>query len=376
MAGLSRYLKPMLNAGSSRVFNCNDTLNKLERAKADNAYMFKMPSIHRMVVIKEAIGRDDPRHPRCVPIGTKLYLPYNTGDIYEGGRSVFFHAPNLMKVFSEQFGVRIDKESSADLEHDMKIFRTLDELPSLDGFLMRDALELQGFNVNENYFEVSDSERVAIQEFIRGKMEPLVRAAYGTGRSISGKVTQLVDKIWEAKDIDALDPLIQAFRFPRDEALSIFGAWKGIIFYAFEYHRSRLKREKLALWLKEDAMPRHLLPRDTMEAIESSRRGAIERLREHWVEVDTLFKKYDQCYADFIASANPGGFINFLRGAKDVYWQLGDSLSKINHAINCWDITTKNAAGRRLPVEQLVNHLELMRAILSPASVVRSTEAA
>ncbi len=105
MSGI-RYLKPMLNAGSSRVFNCNDVARKLERRDGEeNPYLFKTPAMHHLVLVKEALRYDDPRHPKGVAIGSKLYVPYNHDEIYEGGRSIFFHSPNLLQVFHEQFGV-------------------------------------------------------------------------------------------------------------------------------------------------------------------------------------------------------------------------------------------------------------------------------
>lgn len=375
MASGSRYLKPMLDAGSSRVFNCNDVARRLERQEIENPYLFKTPAMHHLVLIKEALRYDDPRHPKSQVIGSKLYVPYNSDELYEGGRSIFFHSPSLLQVFHEQFGVDHSEATAVGLDHDLKIFRILDELPSLDGFLMRDALELEGIFANEAYFEVSAEERVAIQEFIRGKMEPLVRAAYGGKRPPSNKVTQLIDAMWEAKDITALEPLILAFRFPKEEALAIFGAWKGINFYSFEYHRGRKKREAFAQWLKEDAMPKNLVPREVFQVLEPIRRETIERLRGHWVDVDNTLKQYDKLYGEFVASANPGGFISFLRGAKAIYWQLGDSLSKIDHAINCWNIWTKAAPSRRLPFEQLEAMLDLLKKILIPASAERAQAA-
>jgi hypothetical protein len=371
-----RYLKPMLNAGSSRVFNCNDVARKLERRDGEeNPYLFKTPAMHHLVLVKEALRYDDPRHPKGVAIGSKLYVPYNHDEIYEGGRSIFFHSPNLLQVFHEQFGVERTASSSASLDHDMKIFRILDELPSLDGFLMRDALELEGVEANEAYFDVLPEERTAIQEFIRSKMEPLVQAAYGGKKPPTNKVTQLIDAMWEAKDLAALDPLVLAFRFPKDEALAIFGAWKGINFYSFQYHQGRQRREALAQWLKEHAMPKNLVPRDVLQVLEPIRRATIERLRGHWVDADNTLKQYDKLYGEFVASSNPDGFITFLRGAKAIYWQLGDSLSKIDHAINCWNIWTKGAPGRRLPFEQLEAMLELLKKVLEPTMADRAKAA-
>ena len=366
----------MLDAGSSRVFNCNDVARKLERREGEeNPFLFKTPAMHHLVLIKEALRYDDARHPKGQVIGSKLYVPYNSEELYEGGRSIFFHSPSLLQVFHEQFGVEQSDTSSAGLDHDMKVFRILDELPSLDGFLMRDALELEGIHANEAYFDVSPDERIAIQEFIRGKMEPLVRAAYGGKKPPSNKVTQLIDAMWEAKDLAALEPLVLAFRFPKEEALAIFGAWKGINFYSFEYHRGRKRREAFAHWLKEEAMPKNLVPREVFQVLEPIRRATIERLRGHWVEIDNTLKQYDKLYGEFVASSNPGGFISFLRGAKAIYWQLGDSLSKIDHAINCWDIWTKAAPGRRLPFEQLEAMLDLLKKILIPASAERAQAA-
>src|SRR5690349_18875954 len=84
----SRYLRPMLNAGSSRVFNCNDVARKLEHREGEqNPYLFKTPAMHHLVLVKEAMRYDDPRHPKGLAIGTKLYVPYNRDEIYEGGRS-------------------------------------------------------------------------------------------------------------------------------------------------------------------------------------------------------------------------------------------------------------------------------------------------
>ena len=329
MAGGTSYLRPMLNAGSSRVFNCNDVARTLKSGQGEhNSYFFKTPALHHLVVVKEVLRYDDPRHPKGFPIACKLYVPYNAADIYEGGRSILFHSPNLPQVLHEQFGVDRSTASAAGLDHDLRIFQILDELPSLDGFLMRDALVLEGIEADEAYFDVSPEERTAIHEFIRGKMEPLVRAAYGGKTPPPHKVAQLIDAIWEAKDFAALEPLVVAFRFPSDEALAIFSAWKGINFYAFEYHQRREKREALAQWLKEDAVPKNLVSRQVTQMVEPIRRMTVERLRTHWLQVDNTLKQYEKLYGEFVASANPGAFIAFLRGARTIYWQLGDFLAR------------------------------------------------
>lgn len=366
MAKTGTYLRPELDIGSSRVFNCNDIARKLEKKKVEDRYFFKNPSMNTLVLIKEALTdeRGEP-HPSGFAIGMKLYIPYNEANVYEGGRSVFCHSKQLTEVLNQHFGFDGAKVSKEDMERDLKILSVLDKLPSLDIFLMRDALELEGLTVNENYFEIEETQRAAIQEFIRKKIEPLVRAAYGAEATVAHKVTQLIDKIWEAKDTVALDNLIKAFRIPEEEAPAIFAAWKGIIFYCYEYERTREGREAFARWLKEGAQERELVPKAVHEYIEQTKRTVVERLREHWKDVEKMARDYDSVYASFVESSDPVQFIAFLRGAKSVYWRMGDSLSKMSHAVNCWDIQTSNFPARRLPSEHLEPLLALLKAVLS-----------
>lgn len=356
MISNERYLRPMLDSGSSRVFNCNDCARQLMEGQAEDPYFFKLKRMHGLVIIKEPIMRGAERGAEDRVIGTKLYVPYNQGDVYEGGRSIFYHDPHLLDVLNEMFGLNGSTPEEADLKHDIKILGVLDALPSLDGFLMRDALEIEQISVNQHYFEVSEAERATIHAYVRRKFEPLVRRACGEGSALLNQVGHLVDKIWEARDKEALKPLTQAFRFPENEALSIFAAWKGINFYEFEYVRSKGKREKFALWLR-DAMPRGVLPKSDLEFLKQQKRRTVERLREHWNTVETIAREYDTVYTRFLnASDGVGDFLAFLRRAHDVYWSMGASLSKINHAVRCWEISTVNGTADRLPAEQL-NHL-------------------
>ncbi|MGH6740452.1 MAG: hypothetical protein ACREDY_15760, partial [Bradyrhizobium sp.] len=138
-----KYLRPMLDYGSSRVFNCNDRVRKLTADKIENPYFFKLPKMHGLIIVKEAI-LDPAKRARSGPVGTKLYIPYNQENVYEGGRTVYFHDPQLLEVLNDLFGLRGSGIEEADLNHDLKILGILDRLPSLDGFLMRDALELEG----------------------------------------------------------------------------------------------------------------------------------------------------------------------------------------------------------------------------------------
>jgi len=362
-----QYLKPMLDSGSSRVFNCNDRARDLVKAKAETPFFFRVPRMHGLVLIKEVTIASAARRSAGVPlIGTKLYLPYNQDDVYEGGRSIFYHDPKMLNTLNELFGLRGANVAQSDLEHDLKILGILDRLPSLDGFLMRDALELDGIATNDLYFEIAGPERAAINQFIRRKFEPLVRAACEDQPKFSNKVDHLIDKVWEAKDREALEPLIRAFRFPDDEALAIFAAWKGINFYTYEYARAKPQREQFGLWLRDRATPRNFVSKQDQDYLGQIRRNTLERLRDQWNVAESIAREYETLYANFLRM--PEGvveFVNFLRRSRDIYWRMGDALSKINHAIHCWDALSKGFPDRRLPADKLTQLLEMLPLILS-----------
>ncbi len=363
-----QYLRPMLDSGSTRVFNCCERSRKLVKDQVEDPFFFRVPKMHGLVVIKEPVleSRRDPGSPI---VTTKIYLPYNQDDVYEGGRSIYFSDPRLLDVLNDLFGLGAAAKSRVDLDHDLKVLEILDRLPSLDGFLMRDALELDGIAANENYFEVSEQERSQIYEYVRKKFEPLVRAACDEQSTLANKVSQLIDKVWEAKDKVALEPLIRAFRFPDDEALAIFAAWKGINYYTFEYYRGKQKREAFALWLKHKALPRNYVSKGDLDHLTQLRKLMVERFREQWTAVENVARKYEALYANFLRV--PEGvveFLDFLRKSREIYWRMGDSLSKINHAIHCWESLTTGFLERRLPADKLAYLFEIMQLVLSGSS--------
>ena len=83
----------MLEAGSSRVFDCIETHRKLRADGAADTRFFRHEPLHNVVIIKEVrTGGEGLMRGRNLL--TKLYIPYNENDVYEGGRSVFFTIPS------------------------------------------------------------------------------------------------------------------------------------------------------------------------------------------------------------------------------------------------------------------------------------------
>ncbi|HUH83996.1 MAG TPA: hypothetical protein VLX85_05270 [Stellaceae bacterium] len=359
-----KYLKPMLDAGSSRVFNCNALTRKLVAKDPAAQRFFRNPPLNGCVLIKDAVPESERKGPRCPPVGTKLYFPFNEHDIYEGGRTIFLHDPLLARSIVDSFGQTVELSKEA-LAEDLRVLGVLDELPSLDPFLMKDALQRAQIAVNNAYFEISPEQWKEIEIFILQRFEPLVKAAFPDAMASDEKARRFVETIWEAKDIAALAPLIEAFRLPPNKALEIFAAWKGINFYAFQYSRVQPKLIDMAKWLKSVEIPVGALPHDERAKLLAVVETVPGQLRREWQTVETILRDYTDAYDQMFSHRQDATQLTaFLRNCGKRYWDLGSGLGKLNHAAYCRHILTGRYGSAKLPMALTEQVVRLLAQIL------------
>ncbi|HLI20104.1 MAG TPA: hypothetical protein VKV32_03240 [Stellaceae bacterium] len=362
-------LDSALGTKSSWIFHCNAVTRRLKAGDPASQLFFQCDALNYAVLTKEILARGEPPRADESPIGTKLFLPFEFENPEKGGRSIMLHSPKLNEFLAATVGLKREVDMEI-FENDREILKTIDALPSLDAFLLRDAMALQEIAAHEAYFELSPEERAAIQRFMRDSMALMVRAAFGGEHPTQAKIDHLINTLWEAKNLIALDPLIAALRCPRDDALAIFAAWKGIIFYSFDYQRSAPKRKQLALWLNRNAKPQAGQLVEHAQYHRERVHGIIQNLRHHWVSVDEALKNYDRIYHAFITSMEPGGFIEFLRNAQKVSYAVGIAMGKIGQAIGCLEMMTKGNPDAAIGPINYDILLGQLGAILAPPTIV------
>jgi hypothetical protein len=345
------YLKPMLDPGSPRVFNCCVMTQKLLKRDPGTQLFFKNRQLNNILLIKDTIPENE--RVACMPsVGTKLYIPFNEADFYEGGRTLFLHDKGIKNTMLAHYG-----ESALDsvlLEEDFKMMRILGGLPSLDPFLMKDVFRRENIKVNEAYFEVSEEAWREIELFMLQRFEPLVRAAFPDADGTDEKARTLIDKMWEGRDLEALKPLIMGFRLPQEKALDIFASWRGIVYYSYQYYNSQLKFVSLIQWLTDVDHPYTGVPSAENKALQASLKNIRDHLRQEWQMIERLVREYESSYDKmFKEKSSSGEFLSFLKNSNETYWTLGNSLGKTNHAIYCWDTMTSRFENRALPWDRL-----------------------
>lgn len=354
------YLKPMLDVGSPRVLNCNVITKRILAEDPEAKTFFRCRPLNNMVLVKDT---DMLSH--TASIGTKLYLPFNENDIYEGGRTIFVHDASVEKALLDIFGSGALPSDA--LSEDMHVLEILDRLPSLDPFLLKDVFINEKIEMNSVYFEVDAALWDQIELYILQGFEPIAKAAFPDAVSSDKVARKLIEKIWEGRDLDALRPLVMAFHLPAGQELEIFAAWKGVMFYGFEHQRALPDVANLRNWLHEVKIP---LAAVSSTAEREELKATIEtikmRMAAEWRSAEQVLLEYKTSYEKmFKLQTGSADFLKFLQNSKSHYWTLGNSLGKLGHAVYCWDCMSKRFPERKMPWDKLFEMIILMSKIFT-----------
>ncbi|MDR3450186.1 MAG: hypothetical protein P4M15_10660 [Alphaproteobacteria bacterium] len=347
---MAEYLKPMLDVGSPRVLNCNVITRRLQAKDPAAVTFFRCKPLNNLVLIKDTDMNARSKE-AISSIGTKLYLPFNENDIYEGGRTIFVHDKMMEGALIDSFGRGALPE--AQLAEDIRIMKVLDRLPSLDPFLLKDVFINEKIDINPGYFEVGKEIWDQIELYILQGFEPLAKAAFPDAMSSDEVARKLIEKIWEGRDLEALKPLIMAFRLPAGQELEIFAAWKGINFYGFTHQRAMAQLGEMLQWLREIKIPTGAVSAQERKEITAQLETVKAQINAEWQSAEKTLGEYQASYDKmFKLRQGSADFLNFLRNSSKAYWTLGNALGKTGHATYCWDSMTKRYPGRKMPWDQ------------------------
>ena len=363
----AQHLATELNAGSSRVYHA-DRLHRLvqDAGAGPDEFMFRHPELHRIIFIKQAIRDGQYLEGRSNRIGTKLYFAFNETNAYEGGKSIFVGDQNFDNALAFQAGFD-RKRGVEDYIRDRDIIQILDNLPSLDPFLLKDRLMAEAITPHPAYFEITQEEWTRIREHVMARFRPIVEFAYAglDAARAQARLRQLVEKLWDAKDMDTLAPIIKAMELDPEEAPIALHAWKGVIYYDYRMASLESQIRRFAEWLGSGAEPIDLIPSANRKIVLDVRDATRGLLRERWRKARLRLEEYNDAYRKlFVDKQSPGPFISFLGNASNIFGELGDALSRLDHATEVWRSITDRHGSKHLKYEPLHQVLSLAYRIL------------
>ena len=185
LAGLER------TASTSRVLNLAAVASQnVGDPEYDASPFFRAAVLNGAVIIKHRVRADEQYiFETGRRISTKVIIPFERTDLGLGGRSLFVGQRGWQELLNQLRGTAEEEG------RDVALLEALDELPSLDPFLLREHLKRRDFKIANCYFAISPADLDRMQRFVSGEISKLVDLAYGGGGGKGGSANANISKL-------------------------------------------------------------------------------------------------------------------------------------------------------------------------------------
>jgi hypothetical protein len=345
----NRNLAALEKSGStSRVLN----LLAVSRASSNvpeysSAPFFNEKALNRSILLKHRLRLDEYElFEDARQNATKIIIPFSNGDLKLGGRSVFIGQNGWVDMLRDVCGAR---ESS---DRDIVLLNCLDQMPSLDPFLLREQLKIRGYNVAQCYFAISPADLAKMQAFVAGQIKQLIGMAYrGYGGGSENYTAKLVAALLSTEVDDRLEPLRKTLNLDGEAYREGVFSWRGFLYYKWV-----LTSLQPLLKTVMEEMNRISLsgPQDpeALHYISISRQRVQRSIVEEMKYIAKALSVYDQAFHALTVEGNPQGFVGFLRKAPGMFVELGERIGMASHISSFWRYRFPTGARLRATVEE------------------------
>ena len=320
------------SASTARVLNLLRVSREHDRTKGWRAApMFENPTLNRCLVIKHRLRRNEVDEFRVRRyVATKIILPIDGADLRVGGRYIFVDQVGFDQMLEQALGV-------GPSHPDRRILSLIDELPSLDPFLLREQLRRNGHAPDPCYFNVSEADLNRMSEFVANEITPLVDLSMGPDADLAADnpVARLTAKIMSSSAGEDMSALGQTLMLAPEEYEEGVFCWKGFLYYKWALQAltgdigwvvDSVRRAKP--WGRTDM--------DQHAAIDRAKEQVRRRILLTCEATSDMLRVYDDAFRGLTREGKPTAFRDFLRDAPILFARLGERLGAIQHIVSFW----------------------------------------
>jgi hypothetical protein len=330
----TRSLTRLVKSGStSRMLN----LGEIALKHGDDAVhrefpLFKNRQLNRCIILKHRV-RSEERvlFKPAPPIATKLLFPFDWNDLSLGGRSIMVGERNFRLKLGGSLG-RGDAIPFTDWE----TMRLIDQMPSLDPFLLRERLRQGPRKVAETYYQLSPADAARMHAHVAGHLRQLIDLAFGrSGKSGAEAVHRIVDALMAMETDERLEPLRLTLGLAPDEFREAVFCWKGFLYYKWSAsdHEAGLARLTYDVHtLRSWGAPRK---QDELD-LKIAQGRLVETIESEWQAVRAALQVYDDAYDDLVRNGKSAAFRRFLRNSPQMFLDMGEKLGALGHLASYW----------------------------------------
>ncbi|MFC5344919.1 hypothetical protein ACETK8_02815 [Brevundimonas staleyi] len=320
------------SASTARVLNLLRVSH--EHGRTDgwrDAPLFENATLNRSLIIKHRLRRneiDEFRVRRYV--ATKIVLPIDGSDLRVGGRYLFVDQMGFDQTLEQSLGI-------GPTHPDRRVLDLIDELPSLDPFLLREQLRRNGHSPDPCYFNVSEADLMRMAEFVAHEITPLVDLSMGPGADLAAEnpVARLTAKIMSNSAGDDMSALGQTLMLRPDEYEEGIFCWKGFLYYKWALQAitgdigwvvDSVRRAKP--WGRTDP--------EQHANIDRAKEQVRRRILLTCEATADMLRIYDDAFRGLTLEGRPTAFRDFLKDAPVLFARLGERLGAIQHIVSFW----------------------------------------
>jgi hypothetical protein len=343
-----RDLNALRRTGSSgRVIN----LTSVEETSATDPEYLTQPlflnrTLNTAFLVRHRLRSDERYVFDVAPVSaTKIIVPFDNEDLSLGGRSMFVGQRAWHDILHDLCG------NVTDLERDARVLTLINQLPSLDPFLVREHLRRHEFEVARCYFGISPGDHERMQAFAKGEVSKLVELAFGSSKNAANDTARLVEILLSNSTDERFEPLRQTLGLEGEAYKEGVFSWKGFLYYK---------------WVLADLWPRlqevvHELKHIPLSGkrdfeltryVDMARPRLTTAIHKRRREVLDTLAVYDEAYGELTEQQNPAAFRDFLLQAPRLFFSLGERIGGIAHVASFWrySFPIPNSAPVSLPV--------------------------
>ena len=350
----SAQLNALLSAGSSSIVFDARANDPRATAGQTREPFFNHGLLKSAILLKIGEGQAGLR--------TRLFLPFDGSRATRGGVSMACEPNMSCETLETYFGMQLDR---AKIDDDVKKIQILAKTPSFAPFLLRDAFERSGLNVDVRYFQVSDSEVAELKDSLKAKLKPLAAMALPTSGSDveNAKLNVLVNKLWELDDAAFLAPFAHALKIPNGEATEVLYAWIGVSYFNREFAKRQTALRAFAEWLVSKPPFAAGVREEIITQFDSDRKPVRDRVRAAWTGAGGIFDRFNSSYDRLIQSSDATLFVDYLKQARPDFLALGAHLAFIEQALCIYDAIMREKRGSERSFDLLRDLASSMRGV-------------
>ena len=291
---------------------------------------FKTPIINTCLIVKhtprshELQSFDRPPH-----IATKVVFPFDRENLALGGRSLFVGQKGWMDQ------LQILGHYAKTIEHDSKVMLALDELPSLDPFLVREHLARRGFQVGACYLTISPLDVERMKKTVSAEVDQLIGLAYQGGGNTSDHTAKLVQVLLTNEADTRLDPLRLTLKLEGDAYKEGIFSWRGFLYYKWSVDELRTGLLKVLRDLAE-LKPANKCDMATTAELSRGKARLVGRIRQSEGSAIEALRIYDAAFWALVKDGNPAAFRDFLLRSPRMFMGLGAAVGGLSHIVSYW----------------------------------------